>query len=266
MISQRLAKPRAGGRLPVVEIMWATPTVRKLIGEGRTEKLPQADRQSGRGYAAVRLKHLAELYNSQQISGTEALRLASNPEAVVLPQCGTFTPGVNVRRDWVGLTPDTLLPTSARVHCRSIRSAATSRIDDARSVCRQVGPQQTTCPSASETTHFFPSRTPQRTVPPRAARSTETARWLLCSFVHVFACSTTIRPRQRPGRQMSAVALDELRNHPREPEEHRGGQPRRETPPVTGSVFINSTMRSSSRHLVNRTGGHRRGRPDDRPV
>ena len=42
VISQRLAKARQGGRLPVVEIMRATPMVRKLIGEGHMERLPQA--------------------------------------------------------------------------------------------------------------------------------------------------------------------------------------------------------------------------------
>jgi twitching motility protein PilT len=87
VISQRLAKSRQGGRLPVVEIMRATPMVRKLIGEGRTEKLPLAIANRDAGMQLFD-QHLAELYNSQQISGTEALRLASNPEAVAAAMRG----------------------------------------------------------------------------------------------------------------------------------------------------------------------------------
>ena len=87
VISQRLAKARQGGRLPVVEIMRATPMVRKLIGEGRTEKLPQAIANRDAGMQLFD-QHLAELYNSQQISGTEALRLATNPEAVAAAMRG----------------------------------------------------------------------------------------------------------------------------------------------------------------------------------
>ena len=87
VISQRLAKARQGGRLPVVEIMRATPMVRKLIGEGRMEKLPQAIANRDAGMQLFD-QHLAELYNSQQISGTEALRLASNPEAVAAAMRG----------------------------------------------------------------------------------------------------------------------------------------------------------------------------------
>ncbi len=87
VISQRLAKTRAGGRRPVVEILRATPMVRKLIGDGRTDHLPQAiaNRDSG---MQLFDQHLAELYNSQQISGTEALRLATSAEAVAAAMRG----------------------------------------------------------------------------------------------------------------------------------------------------------------------------------
>ena len=36
-------------------------------------------------------QHLAELYTSGQVSGTEALRLATNPEAVALAMRGMST-------------------------------------------------------------------------------------------------------------------------------------------------------------------------------
>jgi Tfp pilus assembly pilus retraction ATPase PilT len=87
VISQRLAKARAGGRLPVVEIMRGTPIVRKLIGEARIDRIPQAIANRDGGMQLFD-QHLADLYNSQQISGTEALRLASNPEAVAAAMRG----------------------------------------------------------------------------------------------------------------------------------------------------------------------------------
>ena len=87
VISQRLAKSRQGGRLPVVEIMRSTPIVRKLIGEGHTVRLPQAIANRDAGMQLFD-QHLADLYNSQQITGTEALRLASNAEAVAAAMRG----------------------------------------------------------------------------------------------------------------------------------------------------------------------------------
>jgi twitching motility protein PilT len=87
VISQRLAKALQGGRLPVVEIMRATPIVRKLIGEGRIDRLSQAIANRDAGMQLFD-QHLADLYNSQQISGTEALRLATNAEAVAAAMRG----------------------------------------------------------------------------------------------------------------------------------------------------------------------------------
>jgi twitching motility protein PilT len=87
VISQRLAKALQGGRLPVVEIMRATPIVRKLIGEGRIDRLSQAIANRDAGMQLFD-QHLADLYNSQQISGTEALRLATNTEAVAAAMRG----------------------------------------------------------------------------------------------------------------------------------------------------------------------------------
>lgn len=87
VISQRLAKARDGGRLPVVEIMRGTPVVRKLIGEARIDRIPQAIANRDGGMQLFD-QHLADLYNSQKITGTEALRLASNPEAVAAAMRG----------------------------------------------------------------------------------------------------------------------------------------------------------------------------------
>ncbi|HSU66082.1 MAG TPA: PilT/PilU family type 4a pilus ATPase [Tepidisphaeraceae bacterium] len=81
---QRLAKRRDGaGRVPVVEIMMATPLVRKQIMEGEFEKLKSAvgHRESG---SQSFDQHLTELFNHQIIDVGEAKRLASNVEALNL--------------------------------------------------------------------------------------------------------------------------------------------------------------------------------------
>ena len=81
---QRLAKRRDGtGRVPVVEIMMATPLVRKQIMEGEFEKLKAAvgHRESG---SQSFDQHLTELFNQHVIDVPEAKRLASNVDALNL--------------------------------------------------------------------------------------------------------------------------------------------------------------------------------------
>lgn len=84
VISQRLARTTNGkDRIPVVEIMRSTPVTRKFIREGTPKLLPQA---IANGDAGMQLfdQHLARLWKAEVISGTEALRVATNPEAVAL--------------------------------------------------------------------------------------------------------------------------------------------------------------------------------------
>ena len=81
---QRLAKRRDGaGRVPVIEIMMATPLVRKHIMEGEYEKLKACvgHRESG---SQSFDQHLTELFNHQVIDVGEAKRLASNVDALNL--------------------------------------------------------------------------------------------------------------------------------------------------------------------------------------
>lgn len=87
VICQRLAKKRGGGRIPVAEIMRASPVIRKAIAEGRTSSLPQAIANRDNGMQLFD-QHLADLYNEEQISMREALRLASNPEALTAAMRG----------------------------------------------------------------------------------------------------------------------------------------------------------------------------------
>ena len=87
VICQRLAMTRDGVRVPVVEIMRATPVVRKMILEGRATSLPQAiaNREAG---MQLFDQHLADLHSADTISTTEALRLATNPEALTAAMRG----------------------------------------------------------------------------------------------------------------------------------------------------------------------------------
>ena len=92
VISQRLARTRAGdGRVPVLEILRSSSFVRKQILEGRSDKLSDAMTE-GHGGMQVFDQHLTELYRSQTISGREALRLATNPEAVNMTLRGMGRP------------------------------------------------------------------------------------------------------------------------------------------------------------------------------
>ena len=84
VLCQRLAKKREGkGRVPVVEIMMATPIVRKYIMEGEFEKLKG---QVGNREAGSQSfdQHLTELFQKQIIDVSEARRLASNVDALSL--------------------------------------------------------------------------------------------------------------------------------------------------------------------------------------
>jgi len=84
VISQRLAVTADGkGRVPAVEILRNTPIVKKLILEQRLTTLPQiiSNREGG---MQLFDQHLVDLHRAKRISGTEAMRLASNAEALSL--------------------------------------------------------------------------------------------------------------------------------------------------------------------------------------
>jgi Tfp pilus assembly pilus retraction ATPase PilT len=97
VICQRLAKKREGkGRIPVVEIMMATPLVRKIILDGEFEKLKGAvgNRESG---SQSFDQHLTDLFNKQIIDVNEALRLASNVDALKLALRGISNSDTRLR-------------------------------------------------------------------------------------------------------------------------------------------------------------------------
>jgi len=92
VVSQRLAthKQKEKGRIPVLEVMRNNAVVAKAILEGRISSLPQAIANRENGMHLFD-QHLADLYKTKQISGTEALRLATNPDAVALAMQGLTT-------------------------------------------------------------------------------------------------------------------------------------------------------------------------------
>lgn len=91
VISQRLALTINGkDRIPVVEILRSTPVVRKILREGEPNHLPKAIANQDSGMQLFD-QHLAKLWKAEIISGTEALRLASNPEALNMIMRGLST-------------------------------------------------------------------------------------------------------------------------------------------------------------------------------
>jgi twitching motility protein PilT len=97
VICQRLAKKREGkGRVPVIEIMIATPIVRKYIMDGEFDKLKGAvgNRESG---SQSFDQHLTDLFQKQIIDVNEATRLASNVDALKLALRGISNSDTRLR-------------------------------------------------------------------------------------------------------------------------------------------------------------------------
>jgi twitching motility protein PilT len=94
---QRLAKKREGkGRVPVVEIMMATPVVRKYILDGDYEKLKGTVGNREAGSQSFD-QHLAEMFQKQIIDVAEARRLASNADALNLALRGISNSDTRIR-------------------------------------------------------------------------------------------------------------------------------------------------------------------------
>jgi pilus retraction protein PilT len=97
IICQRLAKKREGkGRIPVVEIMIATPIVRKYILDGEFDKLKAAVGNREAGSQSFD-QHLTELFTKQIIDVNEAQRLASNVDALKLALRGISNSDTRLR-------------------------------------------------------------------------------------------------------------------------------------------------------------------------
>jgi twitching motility protein PilT len=87
VISQRLAVTRDGNLRAAMEILRGGPVTSKYIMENRLSDL--ADYIGNREGGMQRFdQHLLDLYHQKVISGTEAMRLATNTEAVALGMRG----------------------------------------------------------------------------------------------------------------------------------------------------------------------------------
>ena len=67
-----------------------TPVVRKILLEGDPKLLPRAIANQDQGMQLFD-QHLSKLWKAEIISGTEALRLATNPEALNMIMRGLST-------------------------------------------------------------------------------------------------------------------------------------------------------------------------------
>lgn len=90
IITQRLAVTKDGGRRPALEVLRGGPITAKSLGERRIADLRNlpAGRQAGMQKLE---QHLVELYQAGLISGTEALRLANEPDNVASQIRGSRT-------------------------------------------------------------------------------------------------------------------------------------------------------------------------------
>jgi twitching motility protein PilT len=97
IVCQRLAKRREGkGRVPVIEIMMATPIVRKYILDGEFDKLKASVGNKEAGSQSFD-QHLTEMFYKQIIDVNEARRLASNPDALNLALRGISNSDTRLR-------------------------------------------------------------------------------------------------------------------------------------------------------------------------
>ena len=80
-LAQRLVTTKDGGRRPAVEVLRGGPLTSKFLLENRLTDLSNS--LAGRMGGMQKLdQHLVDLYQAGLISGTEAMRQATNPEAV----------------------------------------------------------------------------------------------------------------------------------------------------------------------------------------
>lgn len=92
VISLRLLLKKDGtGRLPACEIMTLTPTVRKVIREGRTNELYECIKRGDIAYMQTFNQALVKLLKEGKITENEAMKYASNVEELTLELRGIFS-------------------------------------------------------------------------------------------------------------------------------------------------------------------------------
>lgn len=87
IISQRLLTTYEGKRIPALEILRGSGVTKKFIMEKKLDELTSYI-ETGESGMQTFDQHILEIYNKKLISGTEALRWASNPEALAMAMRG----------------------------------------------------------------------------------------------------------------------------------------------------------------------------------
>ncbi len=81
VLCQRLLPLASGkGRIPAVEVMMATPTIRKLLHEGKTLELPQHIEQGTHVGMQTFNQSLLQMYRGKKIKIEDALSYATSPD------------------------------------------------------------------------------------------------------------------------------------------------------------------------------------------
>jgi twitching motility protein PilU len=92
VISQRLVRRSDGqGRLPVIEIMLASPRVRELIAKGDISEVKTVMAQSNPDGMQTFDQHLLALYNEKLITRDDAMAMADSPGDLNLRMQGLTT-------------------------------------------------------------------------------------------------------------------------------------------------------------------------------
>jgi twitching motility protein PilT len=96
IISQRLIVTREGKRRPAVEILRGGPVTEKYILEGRVDDLGDYIENGESGMQSFD-QHLLQMYQQRAITGTEALRWSTKPEALAMALRGIKFMGSGAR-------------------------------------------------------------------------------------------------------------------------------------------------------------------------
>jgi twitching motility protein PilT len=85
-VSLRLIQKKdAFGRVPAVELLMATPTIREILNDGRTRELAKAIYEGSEYFGSQSFNQsLKNLYRNGLISYEEALAAADNPDELKL--------------------------------------------------------------------------------------------------------------------------------------------------------------------------------------
>jgi twitching motility protein PilT len=87
IIAQRLVRTTDGARRPAVEVLRGSAVTEKFILENKLAELHKYIETGESGMQSFD-QHLLQMYRAELISGTEALRAASNPEALAMAMRG----------------------------------------------------------------------------------------------------------------------------------------------------------------------------------